>query len=389
MGIYEANDRYGPAKSFERALKNGTITLEDRTIIERYINEHTVRRGLTDIRIKKITSVLVNWQVFFSVPISELTTDAIYQGISEFKKKRQKNGKVYAQNYQHDFISIGKTFWAWLADNEIGEIDKGKIREVRVPQTNRDTTEPDEILTEDEIKKLIEFAGDARDRAIISVLYESGMRISEFASMRWRDVVFDQHGVKIYIQDHKKKQRRYCRIILGAPHLIEWKTQYLKYGEPTGNNLVFISKYGKELQYIGYYRLIERTAKNAGVTKKITPHLFRKSRITHMVKNNYQESVIKSMMWGNLNTDMFDVYVKLREEDIDAEMLDHLGIVKKVDTVNPLMPVPCPRCSHLNPPGTAFCGACGISIDDETVEAALSIDPEDILSAMTYRNKMK
>ncbi len=55
------------------------------------------------------------------------------------------------------------------------------------------------------------------------------------------------------------------------------------------------------------------TAKRAGITKRVHPHLFRKSRITHLIQQNYQETVIKQMMWGNLAPDMFRTYAVLSQ----------------------------------------------------------------------------
>ena len=76
-------------------------------------------------------------------------------------------------------------------------------------------------------------------------------------------------------------------------------------------------------------QIISRTAKKAGVEKRVTPHLFRKSRITSLIKQNYQESVIKQAMWGNLGTNMFKTYVVLSEQDIDAEFREKMGLEKK------------------------------------------------------------
>ncbi|MDP3397179.1 MAG: tyrosine-type recombinase/integrase [Methanoregula sp.] len=51
---------------------------------------------------------------------------------------------------------------------------------------------------------------------------------------------------------------------------------------------------------------MQRIVQWAGITKHVTPHLFRHSRITHIRNDGVQESVIKMMMWGTVNTTMFE-----------------------------------------------------------------------------------
>ena len=108
-------------------------------------------------------------------------------------------------------------------------------------------------------------------------------------------------------------------------------------------------------------------AECAGATKRIPTHLFRKSRITHMIQQNFQDSIIKQMMWGTLNTQEFRIYAVLCGADIDVEILDRAGIKKKADQVDPLAPRPCPQCHTVGGPGSRFCSICGQAL---TAEAA-------------------
>jgi len=86
-----------------------------------------------------------------------------------------------------------------------------------------------------------------------------------------------------------------------------------------------------------------------------------------MVSLNYQESVIKKSMWGNLKTDMFEVYVRLGEDDIDAEYLSKAGIVVKEDMVDEIKPRPCPNCHTVNAPTFDHCYKCGWALSSEAI----------------------
>jgi integrase/recombinase XerD len=114
------------------------------------------------------------------------------------------------------------------------------------------------------------------------------------------------------------------------------------------------------MEYRAMSQIISRTAKKAGVDKRVTPHLFRKSRITSLIKQNYQESVIKQAMWGNLGTNMFKTYVVLSDQDIDAEFREKMGIEKKeIKEDKKMLPRQCKSCFAMNGPQSNFCHVCG------------------------------
>ena len=102
-------------------------------------------------------------------------------------------------------------------------------------------------------------------------------------------------------------------------------------------------------------------ARHAGIEKHITPHIFRHSRITHLIKEQVPESVIKLMMWGNISTDMFRTYAHLTGQDIDSAMLKSYGIsvTDNGNAASRLEPVQCPHCRKINPPTSNYCFSCG------------------------------
>jgi Site-specific recombinase XerD len=209
----------------------------------------------------------------------------------------------------------------------------------------------------------------SRDKALISTLYESGCRIGELGRLTWRNLVFDKYGIKMYIDDQKAEKVRFCRLTFSTSYIALWKNEYPQ-GSPEGDAPVFLTYQNKPLEYQTVQAMLKRVAERAVAagwkTKKIHPHLFRKSRITDMIDENYQESVIKEMMWGNPVTSMFKTYVKLSEQMIDNEMLDKAGIVKKEEVVrNPLVSHVCMRCHKTNGPDARFCNYCGLEFTEE------------------------
>ena len=148
--------------------------------------------------------------------------------------------------------------------------------------------------------------------------------------------------------------------------LAAWKNIYPAELRPDAR--VFLSSRGEAMNYAQIRQRVKEAAKRAGLEKRVHLHLFRKSRATHLIQQDYQESVIKKMLWGNLGTQMFETYVVLSEADIDAEILGKAGIEQQPQKPDPLAPVPCPHCHAVCAPVSRFCSACGTALSPEAAE---------------------
>lgn len=354
-------------------IQRKNITKKDAEIIKKYLGDRSVVLG--PVYNSTIHTIISNICAVQRIPpiaeISKLTNDILYAKIQNIHASNLK------QNTKSRYIVVCKSFWKYLSENGIADLDSNKIRAIKNIPINFDTTSAEEILTPKEIMSLVEHAGNARDRAFIATLYESAGRISEIARLRWKDLFFDKDGVGIWLQDKKTKKKRYTRMFMAKPHLLEWKNDYARMGKAEGDNLVFISNRGNQLTYISYCKLLQNIVKNAGITKRVHLHLLRKSRITHLSEDDYSEYVIKEIAWGNQNTNMMRTYSKLSHKDIDNEFLKKSGLKQNDESpMEVLHPTRCPRCNAVLGPDQKFCGNCGLSRDADILNAALSIDPE-------------
>ncbi len=362
-------------RSIIKALHEGFITDDDVSIIQRYIRERTHEKNLSEGRQLKNLYTLVHWRRFIPAPYLQATYDNILTGIEELKRGKNAKGEPFKQNTLHDYIRILKPFLLWMIENNLSSIPEKKVSKISAPPVDYQTTSPDEILTKDDVLALIGAAKDHRDQALLAVLYESGARIGELARLRWRDIGYDDKpGAKLYISDTKTNKQRYSRLTWSVDYLHIWRQNYP--GEAKGDNPVFLTYSDKPLEYATVQamlrRLCDRAEKKLGWKRKhVHPHLFRKSRITHMISENYQESTVKESMWGNVATGMFRTYVKLSENNIDAEFLEKAGLAVGNDIKEePIRPRTCGVCHKVNEAAARYCSGCGTPL---TKEAAARI----------------
>jgi integrase/recombinase XerD len=198
------------------------------------------------------------------------------------------------------------------------------------------------------------------------MLYEGGFRIGELGNLRWRQVKFTEWNVTVNVDD-KTGKPRFIPLIISRSYLSQWRNDYSI--ERNENGFVFITSRKEQLQYQGVAKQLRIIAKGANIDKKITPHIFRHSRITHLIQQGYNESVIKLMMWGNLSTGMFQTYAHHTSVDVEREVAAKAGIVTPTKKRGPsLEPRQCQRCYTINGPTHKFCAQCGLSLTGEVVD---------------------
>ena len=340
----------------------------DATILLDFLADVRVTRGLSDERINAYAMAVCRMSRWMPSIVDASATD-LYAGIAAFRGPTAKDGETgYSQNTVQMAIVALKLFYLWLIENGYSEIPPQRITRIKAPPVDTKTKTAGEMLSAEDVQAIADACRRSVDRAILWTLYEGGPRVGSITDLRWRQVTFDRHGCVLNLDD-KTDRPRYVRLIMAAKPLAAWRADYP--GSPTGESPVFISKYGRPFTRDGIATMLRRTAKRAGVEKRVYPHLFRHSRITHLIRENVNESVIKLMMWGNINTQMFDTYAHLTGVDIDAEMLRTYGLAPGSEGQHKkLTPIQCRVCGQVWPVGWRVC-ECGEILDEDLKKAAL------------------
>lgn len=365
-GVYIDQSR----QMVQKAEVDGRIATGDAAMISQFIAEISAAgRGICPSRRYKTTVHLCGLRQWLP-PFQEATYADLLGAVEAIKTETKEDGMPrYKQNTQADIIRTLRRFFLWAADEGFSIIPHDKIeKKIRPPPYQRVTKTAEQLLSEDEIRAMIEAARTPKDRAMISLLYESGCRIGEVATLKWEDVEFNDWNAAIQT-DKKTGIPRYIPLIMSRGYLSDWRAAYP--GKPEGQNLVFVTDSGhRPLQYAGTVKQLKIIARRAGITKKISPHLFRHSRITHLVQQNVNESVIKLMMWGHLDTDMLKTYLHLRRRDIDKAMAGLAGVDAPEEGrgSTALEPRQCPRCHRVWGPTIDYCGACGCELTEKATD---------------------
>ncbi len=153
---------------------------------------------------------------------------------------------------------------------------------------------------------------DYRNKAMLEVMYATGLRVSELVNLTFDNIDLDQGLVRCYGKGNKE------RIV----PLGEVGRHYLKlYLDEHRNNLkkkcfcdkLFLNNHGKGITRQGFFIIIKNIAEKKGITKNITPHVLRHSFATHLLNNGADLRSIQVML-GHSNISTTQIYTNVSNE---------------------------------------------------------------------------
>ena len=260
-----------------------------------------------------------------------------------------------------------KKFYKWLNGGD--EYPKS-VKWLRTTGKKNNKKLPEDLLTEDEVKKMIEAANNSRDRSLISILWEAGCRVGELLSMQVKHVNFENDITRITIQG--KTGMRRIPLIDSTPYLAEWFENHPLKNDPNAPLWVSIGtvSHNQSLEYGACRKMLQEIAKKAGIKKAINPHNYRHSRATTLA-NHFTEAQMNEYFGWIQGSDISQVYVHLSGRDLDDAVLNVRGMKPKEEKIETtLAPKKCPRCGTINKSTGKFCIRCGLTLD---LKVAMSV----------------
>ena len=153
-----------------------------------------------------------------------------------------------------------------------------------------------------------------RDRALIELLYATGMRVSELLSLRSADVNLDASYLTCLGKGSKQ------RIVPFGDAAGEWVTRYIREGRPRllgrrSSPRLFLNARGggPGLTRVGFWKILKQYAIAAGVTKTLSPHMLRHSFATHLLERGADLRAIQ-MMLGHADLSTTQIYTHVLEQ---------------------------------------------------------------------------
>lgn len=171
-----------------------------------------------------------------------------------------------------------------------------------------------EVMTVDEVDRLLqappkENALGARDKAILEVLYASGLRVSEICSLNIQDL--DDAFVRVKGKGGKERVVPIAKVAVAAvdEYLLNWRKA------PKEEIALFVTARGRRIDRIEIWRKIKQYADQAGISRCISPHTLRHSFATHLLENGADLRVIQEML-GHASISTTERYTHISQKHL-------------------------------------------------------------------------
>ena len=392
----EARDVHDYQKSLDsiqrRIASDAQIHSANRRHIQKFIDYCYV----TDMRPSSITKDLYSlW--FFA---RNLKKDFSRANKDDFGRLiRMVGTQNWAEHTKRNHRVAIKKFMRWLKGTK--KTYPPEVEDISTSGKRERSILPEEILSNDEVERMITASENIRDRTLVMVLALLGARIGEALNMKVKHVRFEETGEVVCMLIGKTGYRTVVSIPL-APQL----ANFIENAHPTKNpeDFLFLTKrnmfggrrvVGKRfdhklntyvdvgrtvyvpLSYGGARKMLRLVAERSGIKKKVSPHWFRRYAATQDA--TYMSDRLMMLKYGWSTPEVVGVYSRLSSQSlIDAERKRHGRLSE--NGAPKLTVITCPRCRLDNPPGGKFCGKCGMVLSADVAMKLRRV--EDARSAM-------
>jgi integrase/recombinase XerD len=287
--------------------------------VERFLDHLTVERGLSPNTLAayrrdlhRYVSFLATWGI---TDEAEAGADAVSSFVVELSSAIHGEDRLpYKASSIGRTLSAVRSFHGFLLRE--GDVLGDPMSGVSRPKVSRGLPRP---LTVDEARRLLEapFAGTPaglRDRAILELLYGSGLRISELVGLDVDDLDLEEGSVRVLGKGGKEREVPVGR--LGRKAV----TAYLRGGRPDlagprSRGALFLNQRGGRLTRQGCAQLLAKHVQGAGIRRRVTLHTLRHSFATHLLEGGADVRVVQELL-GHASVATTQVYTLVTKEHL-------------------------------------------------------------------------
>ena len=280
-------------------------------LLDQFINQLRVERGLSTNTIVAYSHDLISFFDFLKrkgVSPVHISQEDLSSFIAE------NNTRLSPRSMARCLVSI-RMFYRFLVSE--GNIESNPARLLGIPKMYQHL--PD-VLSRGEVDSLlkqpnINTALGKRDKAILEILYATGLRVTELIGLKMHNINLEVGSIRTIGKGSKE------RIIPMGSKAIDSLKEYLQKGRPTflkkdpalAGSYIFLNSRGKPITRQGLWKIIKKYALMAGITKSVTPHTVRHSFATHLLEGGADLRSVQIML-GHADISTTQIYTHVARE---------------------------------------------------------------------------
>ncbi len=266
--------------------------------ISDYMNYLSLERRLSDNTIDGYKRDLYDFYKFVNKSYKVVNVGDIVKYITYL------NNKISAKSINRHIVSI-KNFFKYLERNDL--IKNNPCTDITGLKTPKKMPR---VLSEEDINKLLDIkltdAYSYRNKAMLELMYSSGLRVSELLNLELSNIDFNMNLVRIYGKGNKE------RIVpiddIATKYLYEYINIYRNtLLKNNVSNILFLNSRGDKLSRQGFFKILREIALEKGIKRDISPHTLRHSFATHLLDHGADLRSIQTML-GHENIETTQIY---------------------------------------------------------------------------------
>ena len=274
---------------------------------ELYFQFLRVEKGVSN---ETIQNYLYDLRQFFTILNKQTTDDLRSDDIQEFVRIQTQNMLAVPTILRR--ISCTKNFYLFLEKEQIinFQIDLlDKPKGAKKLPICISTEEVEALLNAPNLDK----PEGQRDKAMLELMYSSGLRISELLSLRLKQLNFERGMIKVLGKGGKE------RIVPVGEYAEEYLKKYINDGRKKNMNknseYVFLNRYGEPVSRVYFFKQVKKYANEVGILQEISPHTLRHCFATHMLENGAELRAVQEML-GHANIATTQIYTNISSKRI-------------------------------------------------------------------------
>jgi integrase len=322
------------------------------------------------------------WNTLDVDGMKSLVAKVMYKYAKNGKETNTTQGSKKALQQWFRFLKTGYRT-AKDCEIELGFKNPKETRRISIGKVD-DSVTAEDLVTREELKKLLKGCDNLRDKALIHAVDDGGFRPHELLELQIKHVKSDKNGFTLLIKKTAKTGAREVRVIEATTSLADWLNVH-----PSGHDMespLFVNtgntNYGEELTQASASKVLKTLCKKVGV-RPLHFYLFRHTETTRRA-SKLSDQDNKSRHGHTKNSQAYQKYVHLTAKNSNDSLLKSYGLEPEDEELE-TMPQICSGCQRANSQDREIC-YCGKAL---SIEKAVMMDKEDNQKITALENQME
>ena len=280
-------------------------------MIEKFIDYLKYEKKLSHNTIASYENDLHQFKIYLkNKDLTKVTPQEIHKYLN-YQGKNNKSATTIAHN-----LTVLNSFYTFLSDEDEHVINPCQnVLHPKIPQ------KLPQYLTEEEVDKLLDIpitdAYTARNKAMLELLYATGIRVSELINLKFVNLELNDDYIRVLGKGSKERIVPISDIAKNSLiiYLNTYRQTLLK---QKNSQFLFINNHGNPISRQGFFKIIKKLCQEKNIIKNVSPHSLRHSFATHLLAHGADLRVIQELL-GHSSTATTQIYTHLVNEKIKKD----------------------------------------------------------------------